>query len=111
MDIQQLKVGDPVIVYRDGHGSKMIVRSIDPPGSAMRAVSAGPWINAHIRPGGYAVGFDLGTIAGGFLRVYSPAEVNANGTPYELIDGDEYCLECERDNREGHYDTCPLKES
>lgn len=32
--------------------------------------------------------------------------VSAWGTPVHLIDGNEYCLSCERDNREGHYENC-----
>lgn len=32
--------------------------------------------------------------------------VSAWGAPVHLIDGDEYCLSCERDNREGHYENC-----
>jgi len=35
--------------------------------------------------------------------------VSAWGTPVHLIDGAEYCLSCERDNREGHYDNCTIR--
>jgi hypothetical protein len=41
----------------------------------------------------------------------SPTPRSAWGTPLHLIDGTEYCLSCERDNREGHYDNCQLRAS
>lgn len=40
-------------------------------------------------------------------RVGTPTpNTSAWGTPMDRIDGTEYCLSCERDNREGHYDNC-----
>lgn len=32
---------------------------------------------------------------------------NAWGNDKERINPDEYCVECERDVRNGHYDFCP----
>lgn len=55
-----LSVGD-VIVLDSLHSGKdltMTVWDIAPPGSAGRAESAGPWAMAHIRVGGYGIGFD-----------------------------------------------------
>lgn len=33
---------------------------------------------------------------------------NVCGSPMGFIDASEYCVSCERDNREGHYDNCAL---
>jgi len=38
----------------------------------------------------------------------TPAPHTAWGTPVADIDRNEYCISCERDNREGHYDNCLL---
>jgi hypothetical protein len=37
------------------------VHRVDPPCAAGRAQRHGPFINAHIRPGGYGTGFDAET--------------------------------------------------
>lgn len=108
-DIYSLKEGDQIVEVRDGRRTKLTVWRIDPPGSAMRAYSAGPRIYTHIRPGSYGMSFDLATIQAGHVSIYGPGELNVNGTPYELIDGDEYCLECEH-MTPGHYEHCPLRE-
>lgn len=69
MDIYTLKRGDKVAVTRDGKTTIMEVWNVLEPGSAGRAVSAGPWIMARVRPGGYGMGFDQGTIAAGFVTI------------------------------------------
>lgn len=33
---------------------------------------------------------------------------NACGSPTGYVDSTEYCVSCERDNREGHYENCAL---
>lgn len=33
---------------------------------------------------------------------------NVCGSPVGWINQDEYCVSCERDNREGHYENCAL---
>lgn len=37
------------------------------------------------------------------------SEYNLWGTLKADIDPAEYCQECERDTREGHYDICPTR--
>ena len=69
MDTYTLQIGDKVAVTRDGNRTEMTVWKILEPGTAGRARSAGPWIMAHVRPGGYGMGFDSGTIAAGFATI------------------------------------------
>lgn len=36
-------------------------------------------------------------------------DVSIWGTPKADIDPKEYCQDCERDTREGHYESCPVR--
>lgn len=67
VDVWTLRVGDQVREL--GHdGAPLTVWRVDPPCSAGRAQRHGPYIHAHLRPGGYGTGFDAET-AGRFERV------------------------------------------
>jgi len=67
--IEAFRVGDELTVTYDGQESHMVIYAIHPPGTMARRVSAGPRIMCHIRPGGYAVGFDYDTLANGIVSV------------------------------------------
>lgn len=56
--VYTLTVGDEIDVTRDGRTSRMTVWAIVPAMSAGRAISAGPSVMAHTRPGGYGVTID-----------------------------------------------------
>lgn len=58
---ERLKIGDKLVVTRDGRTNLMEVWHISPPMSGGRRESAGPMIHAHIRPGGWGVTFDYST--------------------------------------------------
>jgi hypothetical protein len=70
---ERVKVGDKLVVTRDGRTNLMEVYSIDPAGSMGRREPAGPRIGAWIRPGGYSVTFDYST-AGLAVRLLGPEE-------------------------------------
>ena len=55
------KIGDKIVVTRDGRTNLMVVHHISPPMSMGRRESAGPSIGAWIRPGGYGLFFDYHT--------------------------------------------------
>lgn len=61
LSLEKLKVGDKLTIHVDAKPYTMTVWHIEPKGSAGRRESAGPWIMAHIRPGGFGVGFDYTT--------------------------------------------------
>lgn len=58
---ERLKIGDKLVVTRDGRTNLMTVWHISPAGSGMTRESAGPHIHAQIRPGGFGVTFDYST--------------------------------------------------
>lgn len=59
--LESLTIGAKLAVTRDGRTNLMSVWSISPAGSMGRRESAGPYIQAWIRPGGYGLGFDYST--------------------------------------------------
>ena len=59
VDVWNLRVGDQV--RERGRDIVLTVHHIDPECSAGRAQRFGPYIHAHVRPGGYGVGFDAET--------------------------------------------------
>lgn len=59
VDVWSVRVGDRL--RERGRDSVLTVHRIDPPCSAGRAQRHGPYIQAHIRPGGYGIGFDAET--------------------------------------------------
>lgn len=61
VSLEKLKVGDPIRVTIDGRVYDMVVWRKEPPMSAGRRESAGPYIMAHIAPGRFGVGFDYST--------------------------------------------------
>lgn len=61
LSLEKLKVDDKLIITVDTTAYEMTVWHIEPKGSAGRRESAGPWIMARIRPGGFGVGFDYTT--------------------------------------------------
>lgn len=58
---ERVKVGDKLVVTRDGRTNLMTVWHVDPPGTGMRRESAGPLVHAWIRLGGYGLAFDYST--------------------------------------------------
>jgi hypothetical protein len=63
MNLESLKLGDKLVVTRDGRTSIMTVWHISPPMSGGRRESAGPMIHAQIRPGGWGVTIDYSTFS------------------------------------------------
>lgn len=61
LSLEKLKVDDKLRITIDGRTYDMTVWRIEKAGSAGRRHSAGPYIMAHIRPGGFGVGFDYDT--------------------------------------------------
>jgi len=59
VDVWTVQVGDQL--RERGRDSVLTVHRVDPPCAAGRAQRHGPFINAHIRPGGYGTGFDAET--------------------------------------------------
>ncbi|MBM4574842.1 hypothetical protein GS896_27680 [Rhodococcus hoagii] len=58
-DVFAAKVGDKITLAEPGRNPvPMTVWLISPAGSDARAISAGPKIHAHVRPGGYCITFD-----------------------------------------------------
>ena len=70
---ERLKIGDKLVVTRDGRTNLMTVHTILPKGWGGVRESAGPHILAWIRPGGYGVGFDYST-TGLEVRALGPEE-------------------------------------
>lgn len=70
---ERVKVGDKLVVTRDGRTNLMTVHHVSVPGSMGRRESAGPYISAWIRPGGYGMGFDYST-TGLQVRALGPEE-------------------------------------
>lgn len=70
---ERVKVGDKLVVTRDGRTNLMTVHHISPAGSMGRRESAGPSIGAWIRPGGYGLFFDYST-TGVQVRALGPEE-------------------------------------
>lgn len=89
--VRDLKVGD-VIVVADGFDvggevreHTMTVWHVEPPMSAGRAESAGPWVMAELRKGGYATGFDDRSKR--TWRMATPEEVAEHETFLRGLDG------------------------
>lgn len=61
VNTHRVKVGDKLVVTRDGRTNLMTVWLISPGGEAGRAERHGRRIHAQIRPGGYGVAFDYST--------------------------------------------------
>jgi len=59
VDVWTVRVGD--LLREQGRAATLVVHRIDPPCSLGRAQRHGPYIHAHIRPGGYGTGFDAET--------------------------------------------------
>jgi hypothetical protein len=80
-----LKVGDKLVIERDGQEHVMEVYSISDPGTAGTAYYHGPHIGAWIRPGGYGVNFDYSHLRSGAVKARlltdeDCAEFIANGS-------------------------------
>ena len=73
VNTSRVKVGDKLVVTRDGRTNLMEVWSISAAGTGARAERHGPMIHAWIRPGGYGVAFDYSTI-GYDIRVLGEGE-------------------------------------
>lgn len=69
LNTYSLRIGDKLVVERDGQEHVMEVYMIHAPGTWGTSHAAGPHINAWIRPGGYAVGFDRTHLASGVVKV------------------------------------------
>lgn len=61
LSLERIQVGDKLRITLDGKTYDMVVWRTERAGSAGRRHSAGPYIMAHIRPGGFGVGFDYDT--------------------------------------------------
>ncbi|ALY10629.1 hypothetical protein FDH86_gp094 [Arthrobacter phage Tank] len=68
LNTYSLRIGDKLIVERDGQEHVMEVYMIHPPGTWGTSHAAGPHINCWIRPGGYAVGFDYTHLSSGVVK-------------------------------------------
>ena len=64
------KIGDKIVITRDGHDIQMTVSNIFPAGSGGTSFAAGPHISAHIRPGGYSVSIDATNVDSHQARVF-----------------------------------------
>lgn len=78
-----LKIGDKVLVTPKGDERtyEMTVWYISPAGSGAQAERHGPIIHAHIRKGGYGVGFDYSTTTCDVEPYVEPAEEEGVGEP------------------------------
>jgi len=59
VDVWTAQVGD--LLRERGRDTTLIVHRVDPACSSGRAQRHGPYIHAHVRPGGYGIGFDAET--------------------------------------------------
>lgn len=68
MNTLALAIGDKLVIERDGQEHVMEVYMIHPAGTWGTSHADGPHINAWIRPGGYAVGFDYSHLRSGVVK-------------------------------------------
>jgi hypothetical protein len=114
--LASLKVGEPVLIHRDGRTNEVTVQRELTPGDGG---GFGSWDHSRVTvgygPGRWNTEVTPAAIEAGFVALERddrdrsiPSDTNFWGTKKSDVCAEEYCVECER-MLPLHYETCPLK--
>lgn len=81
-DTYTAKVGERIVIHRDGQDTTMTIWHISEPGLQGITRADGPRIFAHTKPGGFGMSFDAASLRAGYYTV-TKAEPEPEEAPGE----------------------------